>query len=149
MTDEHDPSDQFETQLERLQQQFGTISKMWDLERFGLSESGMTSIGIDLIDHGDEFELAANVPGFDSDEIDVRLSDDTLTITVERDEETETEEELYIKHERAHRSVSRAVRLPELVDKERVTATYNTGVLSLTLPKQQPSEAGGHKIEVE
>ncbi|SDD58370.1 HSP20 family protein [Natrinema hispanicum] len=149
MTEERDSTDRFDTQLERLQRQFENISRMWDLERFGLSESEMTSIGIDLIDHGDEFELTANVPGFDRDEIDARISENTLTITAEREAETEAKEELYLKRERAHRSVSRSIRLPEPVDEENVTATYENGVLRLTLPKQQPSDVGGHTIEVE
>ncbi len=149
MTEENESTDRFDSQLERLQQQFENISRMWDLERFGLSESEMTSIGIDLIDHGDEFELTANLPGFDSADIDARLSDTTLTITAEREEKTEAQEELYLKREREHRSVSRSIRLPEPVDEEAVTATYENGVLTLTLPKQQPSDVGGHTIEVE
>ncbi|UHQ96092.1 Hsp20/alpha crystallin family protein [Natrinema halophilum] len=149
MTDESDPFDGFEKQLHRLQQQFENITRMWDRERFGLSESEMTTMGIDLVDHGDEFVLTADVPGFESDDIDVRLSNNTLHVTAERDETTEEQEELYIKSERAHRSISRSVRLPEPVDEENVSAAYNNGVLTLTLPKRQPSDIGSHRIEVE
>ncbi|WP_254526091.1 Hsp20/alpha crystallin family protein [Natrinema caseinilyticum] len=149
MTDESDPFDGFERQLNRLQQQFENITRMWDRERFGLPESEMTEMGVDLVDHGDEFVLTADVPGFDSDEIDVRLSDHTLNITAEHEESTEEQEELYLKSERSHRSITRSVRIPEPVDEENVSATYNNGVLTLTLPKQKPSDVGGHRIEVE
>ncbi|WP_254533783.1 Hsp20/alpha crystallin family protein [Natrinema gelatinilyticum] len=149
MTNGSDPFDGFEKQLNRLQQQFENMTKMWDPRQFGFPESEMTEMGVDLVDQGDEFVLTADVPGFERDEIDVRLSDRTLNITAEHEESTEEQEELYLKSERAHKSITRSVRIPEPVDEENVSATYNNGVLTLTLPKQEPSDVGGHRIEVE
>ncbi|WP_341850682.1 Hsp20/alpha crystallin family protein [Natronococcus wangiae] len=79
-------------------------------------------MGVDLVDHGDEFVLSADVLGFDTDEINVRISDITLSITAEHEEETEEQEELDLRSARAHKAISRSIRLPEPVEEESVTA---------------------------
>ena len=149
MTDGNNPFEGLEKQFERLQRQFEGVTRTWDFDRFDFPEMEAGSMGIDLVDHGDELVLTADVPGFERDEIDVRISDATLSITAEHEEETEEREELYLKSERAHKAISRSVRLPEPIDEDSVSATYNNGVLTLTLPKVEPTEVGGHKIEVE
>ncbi|SEH18129.1 HSP20 family protein [Natronorubrum sediminis] len=149
MTDGNTPFEGLEKQFERLQRQFEDVTRTWNFDRFGFPEMEAASMGIDLVDRGDEFVLTADVPGFERDEIDVRLSDSTLSITAEHEEEMEEREELYLKSERAHRAISRSVRLPESIDEDGISATYNNGVLTLTLPKVEPTEVGGNKIEVE
>ncbi|TYL36482.1 hypothetical protein CV102_21905 [Natronococcus pandeyae] len=106
-------------------------------------------MGIDLADHGAEFDLTADVPGFERDDIDLRLADTTVHITAEHGEaETEEREEFSIKSERERRSLSRSVRLPESVDADAVEATYKNGVLTVMLPKIEPSEVDGQMIDI-
>lgn len=152
MTNGRNPFEGLERQLERLQRQFEDVARTWDLDQFGRpgSETRMPSVGVDLVDHGDEFELTADVPGFDSDDIDVRISDTTLNIVAEREEEdVEEREGLYLKSERSRKSISRSVRLPEPVDEDDATASYTNGVLTLTLPKREATDVRGRTIDVE
>jgi len=54
----------------------------------------------------------------------------------------------YHRRERRSRSVSRTIRLPEPVERAEATASYDDGVLTVTLPKRSASDAGGHRIDV-
>ncbi|TKX78973.1 Hsp20/alpha crystallin family protein [Halorubrum sp. SD626R] len=54
----------------------------------------------------------------------------------------------YHRRERRGRSVSRTIRLPEPVERAEATASYDDGVLTVTLPKRSASDAGGHRIDV-
>ncbi|WP_379796949.1 Hsp20/alpha crystallin family protein [Haloplanus sp. GCM10025708] len=129
-----------------MSEQFDQSSR-WKETPFGV-ESG-ESMSIDLEDRDDEFVVTADLPGFDKDDIDVQLTDDTLEIHADHEEEHEEEQEgRYIRQERTRRSMSRSIRLPEAVDKSEVTAEYDNGVLTVTLPKATPSE-GGEQVEIE
>lgn len=150
MTTDGNPFRSLERQFERMQRQFEEALEMWDVDRFGPATTDTTTMGIDLADHGDEFVLTADVPGFEKDDIELRLSDDTMHVTAEREhEETEERDEFYIRSERERRSLSRSVRLPEPVDEDAVEATYQNGVLTVTLPKREPSDVEGQTIDIE
>ncbi len=119
------------------------------------------SVAVDVADHDDEYVVTADLPGYEIDDIDLRLSEGTLRIEADReasreygtdvdagsddgdDERTEittTDDEPshYIRRERTRQSVSRRLRLPEPVDEEAVSASYANGVLTVTLPKLSP-----------
>jgi HSP20 family protein len=95
------------------------------------------------------------------EDIDVSIEQGMLTIQGKTQAEQEHEERNYLSHEYQLGSFSRSVRLPETVDSEGVTATYEQGVLRLMLPKaaqtkiqhiriasgDQPSENGAQDTE--
>ncbi len=100
-------------------------------------------VAVDVVDTGDAFEVTADVPGYTSDDIDVTLPDPrTVRVAAshERTGEGADDEHQYLRQERTRRSMSRTVPLPDRVEKESAEASYDNGVLTITLPKQ---EAGG------
>lgn len=121
-----------------------------------------TSASIDVADRGEEFVVTADVPGFDTEDIDVSIREDVLRIEAEHEEETEEskgsggesgggdggEQGRYLRKERRHQSVSRSVTLPEQVDEENVSAEYQNGVLTVTLPKLDEQEDDSHHIDI-
>lgn len=128
-------------------------------ESMGGSELGQLTGGdgtsIDVADHGDEFVVTADLPGYETEDIDLSLRGDELRIDAEREQESETSDEdgeggtaRYIRKERRHQSVSRAVTLPEQVDEENVSAQYRNGVLTVTLPKMRAEEGDSHQIDI-
>ena len=142
----------FERQLDRMQRQFEEALKLWNVDQFGAPRTEMKTgeMGVDLVDHGDEFVLTVDVPGFERDGIGVRLSDHTIYVTAEREtESTDEGDEFYIKSERARRSLRRSVRVPEPVDVDDVEATYNNGVLAVRMPKMEPGTPEGRSIDVQ
>ncbi|MFB6124278.1 MAG: archaeal heat shock protein Hsp14 [Haloferacaceae archaeon] len=147
MTSQRNPFREIERMFEQMSEQFDQSSSRWKESPFGV-ESG-ESMSIDLEDREDEFVVTADLPGFDKDDIEVQLSDGTLEIHADHEEEhEEAEEGRYIRQERSRRSMSRSIRLPEAVDESEVTAKYKNGVLTVTLPKTTPSE-GGKQVEIE
>ncbi len=133
------------------QNPFTEIERMFDQlsNQFGEFESQAEiggSIAIDVADTGDAFEVTADMPSFESDDIQVTLPDtQTVRIDASRTSETETEEneeELhYIRRERQEQSFSRTIPLPDDVDDSEATADFDNGVLTITLPKVVSSDS--------
>ncbi|SFG87483.1 HSP20 family protein [Halopelagius inordinatus] len=139
-----DPFREIERMVEEINRQFE--QSPWATG--GEEAFGRDSVDVDLADHGDEFVVTADLPGFRKENIDVQCTDDRLTIRADRENETETGEENYIRRERTTEQMRRSVRLPEPVDADGVSATFRNGVLSVTLPKVDSSETG-QNIDIE
>jgi HSP20 family protein len=85
----------------------------------------------------------------DEKDIDVRLSEDTLTIRGEKKEEREEREEgNYYVSERRYGSFQRSFRVPKGIDPDKVDANFQKGVLTITLPKTPEAQQKAKKIEV-
>jgi HSP20 family protein len=133
------PFDEIERMFDRMSHQFETLDD-------DLFEG---SVAVDIEDTGDAFVVTADLPGFDGDDIDVELSGETLTLSAAHSESTETEDEddhRYIRRERREQSVNRSIRLPAPVEEADTEASYNNGVLTVTLPKVGAGE--GHDIPI-
>lgn len=153
MSIDPNPFRSLERQFEQLQRQLEATMDVWDGDRFDVPGLGGGSrMGVDLVDHDDEYVLTADVPGFEADDIDIRLTDDRIHIAAtherEASEQDEEEEGVQIKSERKKRRLQRALRLPEPIEVDGAEAQYRNGVLTITLPKVDPSEADGKKIDV-
>lgn len=132
MTDKERP-DPFD-EIERM---FGLMGEQFGVER--------TSVPVDVLDTGEAFVVHADLPGVATADIDVTVEDDrVLTIAAERD--ASDTEGRHVKRERSQQAVKRTVRLPEAVDPEATTASYDAGVLTVELSKE--SEDGGTSIPV-
>ncbi|MFP4591046.1 MAG: Hsp20/alpha crystallin family protein [Halobacteriota archaeon] len=117
------------------------------VERMSTELPGMPSPPqVDLVERADEYVLRADLPGFDRDEIDLTLRDRTLTIRADRAEATSEADAHFVRQERRQHSITRAIQLPEAVDAEGVTATYERGVLEVHLPRPEAEET--HTIDV-
>jgi HSP20 family protein len=90
--------------------------------------------------------VRATLPGFKKDEINVRLENNSLNITAEHNEESESKGEDYYRRERSWKSVNRTVALPGQADKDGVDAELKDGVLTVRV--QQAKEAKSHSIKV-
>lgn len=139
------PFDDIERLIDRMGEQFEDASQQWG----GLNPQQLSgAASIDVIDRGDAFDVRADLPGFEPDDVDFRVVDQTLHLDATRSEETSMEDGEFVHQERTSESVSRRVRLPEPVDADDVTATLEQGVLSVTLPKVVP-DSTGHSIDIE
>jgi len=117
---------------------FGEIERLFD--QFGLDVEG-GGVAVDVLDAGDAIEVTADLPGYETDDIDVQLQEGRrLTVIAEAESESEREEGQFVTRERRRQSVSRTVRLPEPVDEAGTEATYTNGVLTVRLPKRERSE---------
>lgn len=140
------PFDEIERMFEQMEQQFQEASQQF--EGWSPQKMGGQSASIDVVDNDENFQVTADLPGFEPEDVDLRVVDQTLHIDAERSDEMEVNQEQYVHHERSQESISRRVRLPEPVEVDDVTATMENGVLSLTIPKAIPSSSG-HDIDIE
>jgi HSP20 family protein len=142
------PFEELERFFERMNRQFGDVSPgSGTREPFGQSTSGAEPMAIDLVEHDEEFVVTVDLPGFERDDVDVRVTDHTLRIDAEHEERTDEDAEQYLRRERRHESASRSMRLPDAVETRGVTARMNNGVLTITLPKVEGDTARTIDIE--
>jgi HSP20 family protein len=148
MSARSNPFEELERLFDRMSRQFDDATRMWEEESpFGRSSSEMESMAIDLVEADDEYVVTADLPGFERDEVEIEVTDHVLHIEAEHEEATEEREADYLRQERRHQSVRRAVRLPDAVDKEAVEARMKNGVLTVTLPRLESEEVRTIEIE--
>lgn len=105
---------------------------------------------LDVIDKEDAVKLVAELPGLEDKDIDVQVTDSTLTLSGEKKEETEKgdKEGDYYVCERRFGSFRRSIPLPEGIDQDKIDAHFRNGVLTVNLPKKPEAKAPSRKIEV-
>lgn len=103
---------------------------------------------MDVRETKDAFDVQVDVPGMSVDDIDVRMTDNVLTIKGERKEETEEKREGYYFAERSYGSFQRRIPLPVEIDEDKIEASVNKGVLALHLPKSAKAKAHEKKIAI-
>ncbi|MEF8873287.1 MAG: Hsp20/alpha crystallin family protein [Candidatus Thermoplasmatota archaeon] len=103
----------------------------------------------DLRDLGDKYRVEAEMPGLDKDDIEIEVRKDGMVIEAEKEKEIEEEGEDYLRSERGYRSFYRKLPLPDEVNVDEVGANLENGILTIDLPKKEPEEKEGRKIEIE
>ena len=117
---------------------------------FPVDRSQMPAFRTDIKDEGDHFLLEADLPGFQKEDIDLHLQDGLLTITAKHDETTENKDEngKYVCRERRVGSFTRSFNVSG-IQEDAISASYENGVLKLTLPKQGEPEPQSRKIAIQ
>ncbi|MBW2712229.1 MAG: Hsp20/alpha crystallin family protein [Deltaproteobacteria bacterium] len=96
---------------------------------------------MDISENEKALVVTAEVPGFKRDELDVSLHDGVLTISAETTSEEEaTEKGEVIRRERYSGKLQRSLSLGENIDAQNIQARLEDGVLTLTLPKMEPTQ---------
>jgi HSP20 family protein len=148
MTTRGNPFEELERLFERMGRQFDDATRMWEEEGpFGGGQTGTESVSVDLAETDDEFVVTADLPGFERDDVDIRVTDHTLRVEAERETATEEHEAEYLRRERRHESVRRSIRLPDEIDADAATARMKNGVLTVTLPRLDAEDARSIDIE--
>lgn len=148
MSTRSNPFEELERLLERMSRQFEEASRLWGpVDNVGRLTGEMESIALDLIEYDDEFVAMVDLPGFDCEDVELRMTDRTLRIEAERAETVEQESDQYLRQERRHESARRSITVPEEVDTENVSARMRNGVLTVTLPRLDAQEA--RQIDIE
>ena len=119
-----------------------------DLERSFFSERVHT-FGTDITDNGDSYTVETDLPGFNKDDIKIDIAGDTMTVSAERHSNYEKDDKKskYVRVERTYGSYSRAFDITG-IDSENITAAYDNGVLTLTLPKKAAKEPETRRLEI-
>ena len=103
---------------------------------------------LDFSETKSDLVVKAELPGIDPKDIDISLSEGVLTIRGEKRQEKEEKEEGYHLVERRYGSFTRSIRLPREIQNEKINASYQNGVLKITLPKTEEAKKKEVKIKV-
>lgn len=96
---------------------------------------------LDLSEKENEFQIKVDLPGVSPEEVDIRIDKNTLTISGERSSEKESDpDSQYHRLERISGKFSRTVVLPGPVDEENASASFESGVLKINIPKAAGSK---------
>lgn len=109
--------------------------------------SGEGYFPVDLLETGDEIVVKASLPGIKPEDIDISVTGQVLTLKGESKEETEEEAQNFYRRERRHGTYVRQFSLPSEVDADKAAATFEHGVLRLTLPKADAAKPKTIKVE--
>jgi HSP20 family protein len=101
---------------------------------------------MDLVETEDHFVLKADLPGLTESDVNIEVESNVLTISGERKTEHEAKKDGYYRLERSMGSFSRSLTLPEGIDAEAVTASFDGGVLEVRIPK--PAEAKPRRVQI-
>jgi HSP20 family protein len=98
------------------------------------------SLALDVAENANEFVVKASIPGVNPDDLDITYDANTLTIKGETRVEEEREDTHYHLKERRYGSFVRSISLPSSVRAENIQANYESGVLTLHLPKAEEAK---------
>lgn len=90
---------------------------------------------IDVREVDGGYEIAAAVPGFAPEEVDITLADGVLRITARHESESHRERDGYLRREVAYGNFERTVQLPGDVNGDEITASFENGMLTISVPK--------------
>jgi len=125
-------------EMEELERRFEDIfsrpllPSIW--RRLPMEERGWAP-AIEIFEKEDKYVVKAELPGMKQEDIDISLVGDTLSIKGQREAESEVKEEDYYCCERSYGSFFRSIALPSNVDAKKIEASYEDGVLEVSLPK--------------
>ena len=103
---------------------------------------------VEMFERDGELVLRADLPGLDKDDVRIELADGAVTIEGERRGEHEETGEGFYRSERSYGRFYRRLPLPEGVRTDNATATFNNGVLEVTMPMPKRESQAARKLEI-
>ena len=103
---------------------------------------------VDIYEDVHQLVLKLEVPGIKQEALDVNVENQTLTVKGERKFENEEKQENFHRIERRYGSFTRTFTLPQTVDTGAVKATYDAGVLTISLAKKEAAKPKQVKVEI-
>lgn len=124
------------------------IDRLFDNVWDGYStQNGMTwAPAMDVLERENEIQCTFELPGLSPDDVEITVENGVLTVSGERKYEEDKEQNGTRYTERRYGRFQRSFTLPEHVDSEQISAKFENGVLTLTLPKS--AQARARRIQI-
>ena len=114
-----------------------------------MPELGEISAKVDIFEEGNDVVVKAELPGMKKDDLEVNLTDDTITVSGEKKKEEKIEKKDYYRVERSYGSFTRSFRLPKEVQSDKAKANFKDGVLEIRVPKTEEAMKKEKKVTIE
>jgi len=126
-----DPFEELQREMGRLFQSFDSFPSPRQVRLFP---------PVNLYVAGDEYILAAQLPGLAPDEVELTVTHESLTLRGERKRAEGIKDDAYRRQERIMGRWSRTINLPDRIDESRATAHFSNGVLTVRLPRAESAK---------
>jgi len=152
-----DPWQAFRTEMDRLFDRFSggvfglpSMRRLFDVEPLWRDETlpGMTMPAMDVSEDDKGYKLTAELPGLSEKDVEVTLTGDVVVLKGEKKQEYEDKGKNRYLCERSYGSFQRSFYLPDGVARDKVTAEFKDGVLTVVLPKTAEAQTQTKKVEV-
>ena len=117
----------------------------WFTNGDNMFNKSMNIPAVNITENKDNYELSLAVPGMKKEDFRIDVQGDLLTISSEKEESKSEKEKKYTRKEYSYSSFLRSFSLPEEVNKEKIEARYENGVLTLSLPYNEEARKGTAK----
>lgn len=122
-------------------------------EFFGKQMTGrnqqISNPAVNINEEENAWNIEVAAPGLDRQDFNVKIENDTLTISSEKKIENEEDGKSYRRREFRYASFQRSFILPNLVEKDAISAVYNNGILNVVIPKKEEAkEKPARSIEI-
>ncbi len=146
----------FESLHDEIDRLFNEFSFGWPgpslgrraVEPFRRAAESALQVAVEVSEDDTGYTVTAELPGLDQKDIEVALTDDTLTIKGEKKSEKEEKNKDYHFSERTYGAFQRVFVLPADVDHDKITAEMNKGVLTVTMPKAPEAHKKSRKLDI-
>jgi HSP20 family protein len=150
------PFENLRQEIDRLFDDFGVSAwrspfrrSVFDLAPFWSREAvSAAAPAVDIAETEKAYEIAAELPGMDEKNIEVKFADGVLTIKGEKQEQKEEKKKDYYLSERSYGAFQRSFQVPDGIDADKIDASFKNGVLTVTMPKSVEAQKAAKKITV-
>lgn len=119
----------------------------WPAGFEGVAPFGSEAPTVDVIDRDTEVVVRAELPGVTKEDLDVTMTHDSVTIKAHKKHEEKEEKGEYYRQEMHYGEYQRTLGLPDTVDEGKAKATFENGILELTLPKKEQTQRRTIRVE--
>jgi HSP20 family protein len=123
----------------------------WPITPVRRERNRPTTVGYpisDLEDKGDHYRLKVDLPGISKEDVDITVTNDTIEISGEEKEAKEEESTNYLLRERRRASFKRRYGFSDKVLPDKAEAEMKNGILTVKLPKKEPTKIESHKVKI-
>ncbi len=137
------------SELRAMQEQMNRLLDLaWSKEQGEELREGVWQPLVDIYEDSETVVIKAELPGMEQKDIEVKIENNTLVLRGERKHDQEIQKENYHRIERFYGTFQRSFSLPHSVDQEKIKASCDKGVLTITLPKKEDIKPKQIKVEV-
>ena len=129
-----------------MQDQFDKMFENFFHDNF-VTDSTSFNPPVDMVENDENYLITVELPGLSKDDVNMTIKDNMMTISGSKKNRYESENDSMHRIESSFGSFSRSFRLPKSIDRENVKANFESGVLSISMPKVE--EAKPTEIEIE
>ena len=106
-----------------------------------MMKTNATAPAINVVESDKDYKVEVAAPGMKKEDFNIYLGDNNeLIITMEQKNENKEEHKKYLRREFAYSKFQQSFVLPDNIEKEKISASVNDGILTIELPKQAPEE---------